>query len=141
LCQILDSDSPERWAVIRNENLRKRTQSHREEIESIQHKIDELKQEAEHKAREFVQRRKGLSAGFEKVIRAEEAKAARESEVMQLEHFVVELEYRLNFKLKEAASLTGYTPPPEVFADEGGRNQRVEEITQIVGIVAVDREV
>jgi hypothetical protein len=141
LWKIEDSDCSDRQTVVRNEKLRERTNMHQQEIAEAETKIRELEQEGRLKSRGFVEQRKALMAGVEKLKSAEEAKKDLEAEVVQLEQQVVELEFRLNLKLKEVASLSGYVPPAEIFTEKSGISPRIEEIQQVVSLVTVDREV
>jgi hypothetical protein len=140
LWQLMEAETPERRAVAVNTNLRHRVESHQREIAEAEEQIQDLKGDARRRNRLYAQQRKALANGLAQVLKTEQENQKREEEIERLEERAADLQFELNLKLKAAHRDSGYQVPAEAFVDRPGLSQRIGELLDVVGLVAVERE-
>jgi chromosome segregation ATPase len=91
------------------------------------------------KAKQLKRRREKMAQTEQWMIATEKAKAQKDVDVGKMERDVLELQIRLNEKLLEGQALSTRLQPLELIDGKTPTDVRIEEMTKVMELVAIDR--
>ncbi|OHT09123.1 hypothetical protein TRFO_22132 [Tritrichomonas foetus] len=130
-----DGMYPERREEAFIECLRQASERRLAEISQAKEKIDEMNVILRKRKRHAQKRDKNLDILQKQIDEATRQKDEYEAKVIGIENSVLQMQ----MKLKECQTLSDYAPPLEVFNEKGKTIPRLEEISKVLEIVAIDK--
>lgn len=111
-----------------------------EEIKQFDQKMEQMQAMLHRRQKRSEKRQANILDLQDEIELGLKRKEEYETEVLQLENKLFQLQLRLNLKLKECQADSDYKIPSELYTEKGKRIPRFEEMAKVLELVSIDKD-